>query len=84
MGIMVSITEARNSLSQLIDEAEKGEEIVLTRAGKPVARIVSVDSATSTVKLPEPEPPFSREILEDWEETDRAITSLFREHLPKA
>ncbi len=36
----IPITEARARLSELVRRAEAGEEIVLTRHGKPVARIV--------------------------------------------
>ena len=32
--------EAKNTLSALLDRVEQGEEIVITRHGKPVARLV--------------------------------------------
>ncbi len=32
--------EAKNKLGQLLDRVERGEEIVITRHGKPVARLV--------------------------------------------
>lgn len=32
--------EAKNTLSELIDLANKGEEIIITRRGQPVARLV--------------------------------------------
>jgi prevent-host-death family protein len=32
--------EAKNKLSALLDRVEQGEEIVITRHGKPVARLV--------------------------------------------
>lgn len=42
--------EAKTTLSQLVDQVERGEEIVLARAGKPVARIVAIrTSATRTL-----------------------------------
>lgn len=34
--------EAKNRLSSLLERAERGEEIVITRRGKPVARLVPV------------------------------------------
>jgi prevent-host-death family protein len=37
----IGVFEARNSLSALIDRAEKGEEITITRNGKPVAKLVA-------------------------------------------
>ena len=36
----VGIFEAKTKLSALVDEVEKGGEIVITRHGKPVARLV--------------------------------------------
>jgi prevent-host-death family protein len=36
----VDIHAARSRLSRLIDEAAGGDEIVITRAGTPVARLV--------------------------------------------
>ena len=32
--------EAKNKLGQLLDRVERGEEIVITRHGRPVAKIV--------------------------------------------
>lgn len=34
--------EAENKLSELLDRAEAGEEVVITRHGKPVAKLVPV------------------------------------------
>ena len=41
----VGIYEAKSKLSQLVEKAEAGEEIVLTRRGRPVAKIVNVAPA---------------------------------------
>jgi prevent-host-death family protein len=38
----VNIHEAKTHLSRLIAEVEAGEDIVLARGGKPVARLVRV------------------------------------------
>ena len=40
----VSTYEAKNTLSALLDLVEHGEEVVITRRGKPVARLVSATS----------------------------------------
>jgi prevent-host-death family protein len=32
--------EAKNTLGSLLDRVERGEEIIITRHGKPVARLV--------------------------------------------
>ena len=36
----VGIFDAKTHLSSLVDEVEKGHEIVITRHGKPVAKLV--------------------------------------------
>ena len=39
----INVAEAKAKLSQLLDRASAGEEIVIARAGKPVARLVALD-----------------------------------------
>jgi prevent-host-death family protein len=43
----VGIFDAKTHLSSLIDEVEKGGEIVITRHGKPVARLVRAEDKLS-------------------------------------
>ncbi len=43
----ISALEAKNTLSALLDLVEAGEEIVITRHGKPVARLVPPHRAFS-------------------------------------
>ena len=38
----VNIHEAKTHLSRLVEEAAAGEEIVIARAGKPVAKLVPI------------------------------------------
>jgi prevent-host-death family protein len=37
---LINIHEAKTHLSRLIERVEAGEEIVIARAGKPVAKLV--------------------------------------------
>lgn len=39
----VNVYEAKTHLSQLLDRAAAGEEIVIARSGRPVARLVPLD-----------------------------------------
>jgi prevent-host-death family protein len=41
---VINIHAAKTNLSRLVDQAAAGEEIVIARAGKPVARLVSLES----------------------------------------
>lgn len=38
----VNIHEAKTNFSRFVEQAEAGEEIVIARAGKPVARLVAL------------------------------------------
>ncbi len=38
------VFEAKNRLTALLDEVEEGHEILITRRGKPVARLVPADA----------------------------------------
>ena len=51
--MLVNIYEAKTNLSALLDRAVAGEEIVIARSGRPLARLmpVSVTSSKSGVRL---------------------------------
>ena len=42
----INIAEAKAKLSSLLDRALAGEEIVIARAGKPLARLVPMETMT--------------------------------------
>lgn len=44
MVIMMNVAEAKAKLSQLLDAAMAGDEVVIARAGTAVARLVPVDT----------------------------------------
>ena len=39
----IGILEARNNFSALVERAENGEDVVITRHGKPVAKLVAAE-----------------------------------------
>lgn len=45
MGTQVNIYEAKTQLSKLVERAAAGEEIVIARGGRPVARLVPLAPA---------------------------------------
>jgi prevent-host-death family protein len=47
----VNVYEAKTQLSRLLDRAQDGEEIVITRHGRPVARLGPVRVAAGPRKL---------------------------------
>ncbi|MGH9334837.1 MAG: type II toxin-antitoxin system Phd/YefM family antitoxin, partial [Vicinamibacteria bacterium] len=69
--------EARQALSRLLDDVQKGREVVITDRGRPVARLVPFqpgrpfpDLKKVRLKAQEILPPLSRAVLDDRE--DRA------------
>jgi prevent-host-death family protein len=51
--IKVNIHEAKTQLSRLIAKVEQGEEVVIARAGEPVAKLVRADQPKRSRKLGE-------------------------------
>ena len=49
--IKVNIREAKTELSRLLNRVITGEEVVITRAGKPVARLIPVESPHPASRL---------------------------------
>jgi prevent-host-death family protein len=47
----VSLAEAKARLSQLVDRAEAGESIEITRRGKPAARLTAVTPARKPIDI---------------------------------
>lgn len=46
MTVTVGAFEAKTKLSELLDRVEQGEEVVITRHGKEIARLVAVEMPT--------------------------------------
>jgi prevent-host-death family protein len=44
--IIYNLYEAKTSLSRLVDRAASGEEIILSKAGKPLAKLVPYQQPT--------------------------------------
>ena len=57
---LVNLAEAKAKLSALVDRAAAGEEIILSRAGRPVARLMPLAEQT----------PRQPGILRDWQIPD--------------
>lgn len=68
--VQVNLYEAKTQLSSLVERAAKGEEIVIAKAGKPMARLVPMQAEE---KAPKPLRKFGRNLLgitflaDDWE-----------------
>jgi prevent-host-death family protein len=47
----VNIHQAKTHLSRLLERAAQGEEVVIAKAGRPVAKLVAVGKAAAKRKL---------------------------------
>jgi prevent-host-death family protein len=47
----VNIHEAKTHLSRLVERAAKGEEIIIARSGKPIARLVAIQTGAGPRRL---------------------------------
>jgi prevent-host-death family protein len=45
-----NLYEAKTSLSQLVERAAKGEEIVIAKAGKPMVKMVPIEKSAAAKK----------------------------------
>lgn len=76
---IVNVHAAKTHLSKLLEEVQKGEEITIAKAGKPVARLVPVQAGLRPLGVlrdkiwvdPSWDPVASDpEIVRDFEESD--------------
>lgn len=76
--MQVNMLEAKNALSRLVAAAERGEDVILARDGKPVVRLVPYEA-------PKVKPPGAWKgkvkVSPDWDspETNAEIAAMFEE-----
>jgi prevent-host-death family protein len=51
MTITVNLHEAKTHLSRLVDQAAKGREFVIAKAGKPMVRVVPLEAVPAVRTL---------------------------------
>ena len=71
----VNIHDAKTHFSRLVERAEAGEEIVIARAGRPVARLLPLRTRTQPR-----EPGLWRgrvRVAPDFDQTDEALLDSF-------
>jgi prevent-host-death family protein len=74
--VKATVHQAKTNLSKLIEHAERGEEVIICRGKKPVAKIVAVEQPPKTRILggwegkfvvgPEFFEPLTEEELKEW------------------
>ncbi len=76
--VKVNIYQAKTNLSKLVEEASQGKDVVIARAGRPVARLVPFQQRrklgllSGRLKVPDDfDEPLSKEVLESFEGSGR-------------
>lgn len=74
MSVSVNVQEAKTRLSELLGRVERGEEVLIARAGTPVARLVATSPVAprefGTMRLDVPDSffdPLPESELSAWE-----------------
>jgi prevent-host-death family protein len=49
---MVNVHQAKTHLSQLLQEVEQGQEVVIARSGVPIARLVAWQAPVQAITAP--------------------------------
>ena len=81
MSESVNVYQAKTHLSQLLDRAAAGEEIIIARAGRPVARLVALADSSSQRRTPGAWR-GKVSISDDFDELPAEIDSAFRGERP--
>ncbi len=79
----VGIFEAKTNLSSLLEEVENGRDVMITRHGKPVARLVPAATAPRTL-TPEQVQKRRQALLELLEIGRKLNLKLTREEIKKS
>jgi len=73
----INIYEAKTQLSKLVEQAASGEDVIIARGGKPVARLTRLQAPRRKIRFgvlkgkvrvaPDFDAPLSAEVLEQFE-----------------
>jgi len=83
MPVIVNIHEAKTHFSKLLAQVSAGEEIIIAKAGKPVARLAPIEAKAAKKRVPgidkgkiwmaEDFDVMSERELDDWYRVDRRL-----------
>jgi prevent-host-death family protein len=77
----VNVHEAKTHLSKLLARVAVGEEVVIAKAGKPVAKLVPIKDEKPAFRFGSAKGEFV--VPDNFDEGDAEIEALFYEPLPE-
>jgi prevent-host-death family protein len=81
VGMEVNIHEAKTHLSRLLERVSLGEEIIIAKAGTPVAKLVPINGKKREFRFGSAKGEFV--VPEDFNEPDPELEDLFYKPLPE-
>lgn len=75
---IVNMHDAKSNLSKLVLQAHEGDEIILARAGTPVAKIVPYEAPTRKSIFGALKDVIPEITNEQWEASDRDMAKLWK------
>jgi prevent-host-death family protein len=79
MRTRIDIGEVGNLFSKLTDEVEAGQEIIITRSGKPVLKLVKFEDLQTSIALGFASEELKEWVNLDWGQLDEEFNQLFKE-----
>ncbi|MCF8549750.1 MAG: type II toxin-antitoxin system prevent-host-death family antitoxin [Pontimonas sp.] len=76
---IVNMAVAKATLSTLVRQAHAGDEIIIARAGKPVAKLLAYTAAPHRSILGAMKDVIPEISDEDWEASDRDVAKLWKD-----
>ena len=75
---IVNMHDAKSNLSKLVFQAHEGDEIIIARAGKPVAKIVPYEAPARASIFGALKDVIPEITDEQWEASDRDMAKLWK------
>ena len=76
---IVNMRDARSNLSKLVRQAQASDEVILARAGTPVAKIVPYTAEPRRSIIGAMKDVIPEISNEDWEASDRDVAKLWKD-----
>lgn len=76
---IVNMHEAKTNLSKLVARAHEGDEIIIARAGRPVAKIVPYTAPARKAIIGALKEVIPDITDDEWEESDRQVAALWKQ-----
>lgn len=78
--VIENMYQAKTHLSRLVEQALKGEDVVISKAGKPLVRLVPYEEAPEPIKIGLMKGQIR--IADDFNELSPEVEEMFDDYMP--